>query len=258
MEHEVSTNTQGSPGWLLGAVLIGLGALFLVNQIIPGFMSGLIWASAFGVGAVATYGYYTRNRQQWWALIPAYVMAAIASLILLGMVRFIPGEVTGAFVMALIGAPFLYVYLRDRRHWWALIPAYTMGAIGGIILLSGIIRNDMLIASYVMYAIAAPFLYVYLRNRQHWWALIPGGIMAVMGTAFMVSGLAYLIPVLLIVVGIYLLVRHFGGQKATSPAAPVSTPRPTSGPEADRPVTEFTPIGAAQSRTPESGPEADY
>ena len=233
-------------GVLWGAILIGLGIVFLLQQIFPGFFGALIWSAVFAVGAVATYGAYTRNKQQWWLLIPAYVMAFVAAIIQIGSIRWMPGEFIGAFVMLAIGAPFLYVYLKNEEHWWALIPAYAMLAIAGIILASMVLRDEMM-GAFVMFAIAIPFLYVYLRNRQHWWALIPGGIMAMIGVGLFIAGMAWVFPAVMIVAGLYLLYRQFGkGSRAVAP--------PTSGPAADyakneTPVREFEPIMA--------GPEAD-
>lgn len=253
MEPEFKTNNQRSANWIWGLLLIGLGAIFLVNQFIPGLISGLLWAAAFAVGGVVLFAYYTQHKEHWWALIPAYAMWVVAALIVLGTTRF-PGELIGAFVMFAIGVPFLYVYLRDRGNWWALIPAYVMGAIGLLILLTMVLRGE-LIGSYVMFAIAAPFLFVYLRDRRNWWALIPGGIMATIGVGLLVAGMAYIIPALMVIAGIYLLVRYLGvGRGEQAPAAPREVPK--TGPEADRPLPEFEALGE-RGNGPQSGPEAD-
>lgn len=245
----MQTSETRNQGMLWGAILVGLGIIFLLQQIFPGFFGALVWSAAFAVAAIVFYGMYSRRKDQWWLLIPAYVAAFIATVIQLGSVRWLPGEFVGAFVMLAIGFPFLYVYLKNQEHWWALIPAYTMAAIAGIILLSTVISGE-LIGSYVMFAIAAPFIYVYVRNRQHWWALIPGGIMATIGIGLFVAGMAWILPAVMIVAGLFLLYRQFSGRGKSD-----ATPRPTSGPAADRPVDspvrEFEPIGMA------TGPEAD-
>jgi hypothetical protein len=249
MEPEVSQQNGSNRNALWGMILIGLGIIFLFDRIFPGFVGGLLWAGAFATGGLVIYAYTRSDPRRQWALIPAYVMEAVAGIILLSSVRFIPGEFIGGFVMYAIGVPFLYIYLRDRRHWWALIPAYTMGAIGTLIPLT-MILNGNLIGAYVMFAIALPFFYVYLKNRQHWWALIPGGVMGAIGLALFVAGIAFVIPALLIAAGIYMLVRHSnalpGARKASAPPAE----KPKYGPEADRPLEGFEPL-----RT--SAPEAE-
>jgi len=139
----------------------------------------------------------------------------------------------GAFVMFAIAAPFVYVYLNNRYNWWALIPAYVMAAIGGLILLNPIMGGPMT-GAYVMFAIAAPFIYVYLRNTENWWALIPGGMMAVIGAGLLISSVISAIPVLLIIAGIYILVRQMGSRPKANKPQPIKVSTPTSGPEADK------------------------
>src|SRR5690606_41960036 len=51
-----------------------------------------------------------------------------------------------------------------------------------------------IVGAYVMFAIALPFLYVYLRNRENWWALIPGGIMLTIGVGLLAGAFEIIIP----------------------------------------------------------------
>jgi TM2 domain-containing membrane protein YozV len=160
---------------------------------------------------------YLRDRKQWWALIPAYVMVVIAFIILFSETGGLPDYLVGTFVLVSIGLPFLVVYLLDRTRWWALIPAYAMFSISAIIPLSEVGVNEMLIPAYVMFAIAVPFLFVYLRDRTNWWALIPGGIMTLIGVIMLLSVqlVDYLLPIAIILVGVWFLGRGFlGGSKA--------------------------------------------
>ncbi len=237
MENQPVKN-KGTNNLIWGAALIGLGVIFLLSQIIPGFediIAALIVA-AFGVPFLVV---YLNNRQHWWALIPAYVFFAIGVAVAMGVIG-LPGELAASYVLMAIAAPFYYVYLRNRSQWWALIPAYTLTAITGIVLMSPWVRGE-LVGAYVMFAIALPFLYVYVRNREHWWALIPAGILGSIGVSLLVMGMAYLIPAAMIVVGIYLIVRQTRGRQPVQPSAqPVQTPK--YGPAADKPVTGFTPI----------------
>jgi hypothetical protein len=242
------TNDRGW-SWILGLVLILLGGLFLVNQLfIP--MDEMIWAVAMaGIGATFL-AVFATSKERWWALIPAYVFGAVAALIVLTTVPFLDNWIA-IYVMAAIALPFYYVYVRNRENWWALIPAYVMTAVGGLIFLEDVLsfgRID-LAGPYVMFAIALPFFVVFVRNPKNWWALIPAGIMAVIGTGLLVSEFTYLVPAALIVAGIYLLVRY--GMGVGNGAAEPTGSIPASGPEADRAPE---PIG----EHPASGPEADH
>jgi hypothetical protein len=169
-------------------------------------------------------------------------------LVLLGLLflmnQLMPGRFFGSLIaiaiLGGIGATFFVVYLTNRQQWWALIPAYVFWAITGIVFLSDIIGiGGNLMGAYVMFAIAAPFIYVYGRNRQHWWALIPGGIMAAIGAGLLLDSILPIIPALMIVGGIYLVVRNLDGQKAPK-MEPIAKMEPIvtvakTGPEADQP-----------------------
>jgi hypothetical protein len=62
-----------------------------------------------------------------------------------------------------------------------------------------------------MFAVAAPFFLVYFQDTQKWWALIPGGIMGFIGLSFLIAegSLQYVVPVVLIAAGVWILVRQF-------------------------------------------------
>ena len=159
---------------------------------------------------------YLRDHRQWWALIPAYVMFVIALIILFSETAGLPDYLVGTLVLVSIGLPFLVIYLLDRTRWWALIPAYAMFSISVVVPLDELGVNEMLIPAYVMFAVAVPFLYVYLRDRTNWWALIPGGIMTLIGAIMLLSVQAaeYLVPIAIILAGVWILGRGFlGGSK---------------------------------------------
>ena len=201
--------------------------------LIPGYallaIGGLLAIVAWDLlqdEAVATYvliaialpffAVYLRDRGQWWALIPAYVMVVVAFIVFVEKAGVLPDYLVGTGVLLAIGLPFLAVYLRDRSNWWALIPAYAMISISVIIPLSGLDIDEMLIPAYVMFAIALPFLFVYVRDRSNWWALIPGGIMTLIGAIMLLSVqlIEYLVPVAIILAGAWILGRQFiGGPK---------------------------------------------
>jgi hypothetical protein len=104
------------------------------------------------------------------------------------------------------------IYLSDRSQRWTLIPAYVLLAVGVMVgLITGGVLNDLLVPAYVMLAIAIPFFVVYALNRKAWWALIPGGIMAVIGLAFLLAegAFQYIAAIAAIIVGVWLLVRTF-------------------------------------------------
>jgi hypothetical protein len=151
-------------------------------------------------------------------------------LIVLGVMmlleRVIPwaGNFVWAAIFAVAGFILLGVYSRNKPRRWPLIPAYVAFALAGLMLVELVPLPGDLEGAYVMFAIAIPFIYIYLRDRKVW-ALIPGGIMAVIGAGLLLESMVWLFPVALIIGGLLIMIRQFGkGGKS----------EPTSGPEADR------------------------
>lgn len=78
------------------------------------------------------------------------------------------------------GVAFLWTYVQNTEQWWPLIPGFTLLGIGVqiAITLPGLRLFDFLDGAIVLAGISLAFLAVYAVQRQQWWALIPGGIMA--------------------------------------------------------------------------------
>jgi hypothetical protein len=229
MEQKPQSAAGDSLGWLFGAILIVLGGAALVNQFMPFGFGEILWALIFGGVGAAFFALSMRSPANWWAMIPGYVFLFVSAVILLSRIG-LDGDLMGIFVILAVGFPFLYVYLRNRQHWWALIPAYTMAAVAGIILFSKLFGDSPIVPTYIMLAIALPFYYVYIRNRLHWWALIPAGIMTFIGLGIFLVSFEYILPIALIGIGVVLLVRQFARREG------MSTPElPKTGPQADKP-----------------------
>jgi len=187
------------------AILIALAVL----DILPGTFIAIYVLAAIALPFVVV---YVRNRENWWALIPAYVLLAIAAMIGLTEWHILPDALIATYVLVAIALPFIVVFLRDRTNWWALIPAYVLVVVGIMVaLIDANVLGALMIPAYVMFAIAIPFFVVYLSNPKEWWPLIPAGILAVIGSAFILSAGAarYLGAVALIGAGVFILLRQF-------------------------------------------------
>jgi hypothetical protein len=209
-----------------GGLLLLFGVMALVETYTD--LSAWVWVAILAAAGLGAFGVYLTNRSDWGLLIPAYVLWAIAGLVGLIELNILRDESVATYVLAAIALPFLVVYLRNRDQWWALIPAYVLLAVGVMVGLIGLgVLDDLLVPAYVMFAIAIPFFAVYARNTKQWWALIPGGIMAVIGLSFLIAEAAaqYIGPAVLILVGAWVLVRQFMRREPT-------------GPEADQPPTK--------------------
>jgi hypothetical protein len=159
---------------------------------------------------------FLRDRSNWWALIPCYVLIAIGVMIGLTEWHILPDAFVATYVLTTIALPFLVVFLRDRSNWWALIPCYVLLAIGVMIALIELqVLGDLLVPAYVLLAIAIPFFVVYARDPKQWWPLIPGGILAVIGISFLLAteAVQYVGAVVLIGAGVVILVLQLVRKK---------------------------------------------
>lgn len=168
---------------LIPAYILWAAALITVVVLVDVFKGDIIAVAILPVVAIPFLYVYFRNRQNWWALIPAYVLLLIAVIILVVEIAGSGDDYLAVVLMPGLAAPFLYIYLKNKERWWALIPAYALLLVGLIISLDELlVSGDKFIAPGILGGIGLPFLYVYLRNRDNWWALIPAYALLAIGT----------------------------------------------------------------------------
>jgi hypothetical protein len=208
-----------------GGVLILIAVLLLVNRFVE--LSPWVWAAFLAGAGVGAFGLYLADRSDGLALLAAYVVWVVAGLIALVPSDVLRDEAIACYVLLAIALPFVVIYVRDRARRWALIPAYPLLAVLGTIALaeSGLFRDD-LVSAYLVLAMAVPFFVIYAWDRKRWWALIPGGVLAVLGLSFgtwlpwhsvrssLIAGHAveYSAALALLVVGAWILARAFAGR----------------------------------------------
>lgn len=197
-------------GLVLGGLLIVLGVLALVETVTD--LNEWIWVAVLVIGGLIGYAVYATDREEKWLLIVSYVMLAIAGLVTLLTLEILQDAFVATYVLLAIALPFFVAFLNNRSNWGLLIPAYVLLAVGVMVALIDLgVLYDTLVAAYVMLAIALPFFVVFLRNTSNWWALIPGGILAVIGLGFLIAEAAveYVVPAAMIIGGVLILVRQF-------------------------------------------------
>lgn len=207
-----------------GGVQILLGVLLLLNHLVE--LPYWAWAACLAGAGLGALGLYLADRSDRLPLLSAYLLGLIA-----GLIAFVPSGVLrdgaiACYVQLGLALPFLALFVADRTRWWALILAYPLLAVAGLVGLAtwgG--AADGLLTAYILLVVALPFLLVYARDRRRWWALIPGGILAALGLSFVSwlpwpsvraalfagdvtgSGLGTFAALVLLVVGAWLLVR---------------------------------------------------
>jgi hypothetical protein len=89
-------------------------------------------------------------------------------------------------IFGVVGLLFLVGLLINRENWWMAIPGFTLLGLSGTVAVSEFMPWFPFEGSIFLGAIGLGFLAVYLLNPQHWWAIIPGGVML---TLAIVAGL---------------------------------------------------------------------
>ena len=140
-------------GIVWGGLLILLGGLLLVETFID--LNAWVWVGALTIAGLGVYGVYATDRSERWLLVLSYAMLAIALMVALITLDILRDSLVATYVLTAIALPFLYVYLTDRIHWWAVIPAYILLAIGVMVgLIEGGILEDNL--SRLMFCSLSP------------------------------------------------------------------------------------------------------
>ena len=124
-------------------------------------------------------------------------------------------EAGGEVLLAMVGLAFLVAYGATRRYGFLVPGAIITGLAGGILATTQGAPDPA-----VVLGLGSGFLAIALIDRVlgsvgpgWWWPVIPGGILTAIGVAAL-TGIddlpAYLVPIVLIVIGIALLVRRGG------------------------------------------------
>ena len=197
-------------GWAL--LLIVGGALLLGVQL--GWLSGIgdwLWALLFcAAGAVFVLA-FLNDTANWWALIPASALMGISLV-------FLTGENGGAYFLGTLGLGFAAVYLTGQDRWWAVIPGGTLLTLA-LVALVDVVAPRMDSAWLFFLGIAATFGVLYMLPRGRGgqaWAIYPAAGAAALAAIILLTSAVtgVLLPIVLIVVGGYLLWRNGGfGQR---------------------------------------------
>jgi hypothetical protein len=103
-------------------------------------------------------------------------------------------EVIVALVWALLfaagGLIFLYMFLTEHtRNWWAVIPGFALLGLAALILLDELFPRigEALGGAIFLGGVGLAFWVIYFIKREHWWAVIPGGVLFTLALVTVVS-----------------------------------------------------------------------
>ena len=134
----------------------------------------------------------------------AFGLIALGALLFFG--RGHAAAAFGAGIPLVIGLVFLYVYEGKGRPIGYLIPGAILTGLG----LGGCVGMLLGLSGFFPLGLGLGFAAIWYLHREHWWALIPGGILTVAGLSVTFSSytLGWLLPVVLICGGLWLLARR--------------------------------------------------
>ncbi|HEX7003807.1 MAG TPA: hypothetical protein VF168_06445 [Trueperaceae bacterium] len=199
-----SETRNGKLNPTLGIVLVALGGLALLSQM--GLFRGL--GSVLGALLFGAIGFYLirnqyRGRGEVWALCVGFALLGLGA-------ASIAGPMGGTAFLGLTGAGFLVAYRDDRERWWAVIP-------GGVLLTLALVAGLDSFASPLgggpifFLGLAAVFWYLYRHpNQEKRWAVYPAVALTVLALLTLSFSGGWVLPVALIVAGLYFLNREQG------------------------------------------------
>lgn len=196
---------------LWGSLLILGGVLFLLQNLGLFEVGGIFWGLLFALAGIFFLSIFFQNQGNWWSIIPGFALLGIAAQIVLDQIAPRISEVSGgATVLGAIGLSFLLVYLADRQNWWALIPMGVLLTLATVSTLDALTQIDT--GGIFFLGLGATFAVVALvpKGIDTRWAWIPAVILTVLGIFVFAAAealLAYLWPLALILVGVFLIFR---------------------------------------------------
>ncbi len=202
---------------VLGGLLLFFGVIGVLQAFNVLSFEGLWWGLFFGVVFAVAGGaflYVTiKDRSNWWAVIPGFTLLGIGLTILSSTL--LPdawgGRLGGMFVLGFIGLSFWIIYFMSRERWWAIIPGGVMVTLAVITVIED--SAGMVVPALLFLGIGATFALLALLptgEGRKVWPWYPAGACLLLGTVFALtegSWLNYVWPAVLMVVGVYLIIR---------------------------------------------------
>ena len=200
----------------VGLILAGLFSLLDVLDILN--VGALGWALLFiGGGLVFLYLTAINRADNWWAVIPGFVLLGIGLTIGLDVIApRLNDTLGGMFVLGSIALAFWVVYMLNPSFWWAVIPAGVMTSLTLMVAAEPFLPSDGT-AWLFFFGLAATFgvlMLLPVNGKRMTWPIWPAAAMMVLGIflmfdAFDAAGLV--VPLVLIGVGLFMVLRAATG-----------------------------------------------
>lgn len=246
-------------GVLLDVLLSPGGLLYVFHRQADAFIGSYLLV-AFSIPFVY---FYTRSRKAWLLVPPAILLAILGGITLdaiiysgpFGLLRRYDDALMAGYLCSVFAVPFVFAYVKTRQTWALFFLAMLAAIAGGVIIDNliyagplGLLRRsgDDLVGAYVTAVLALPMIALYRRNKRRWFALVVGGLMLSISAGLVLASAAAFIPVLMIGVGVFLLIRRQRMEKTGD--------LPLTGPQADHPPDHSVVIEPVEANPVEHRP----
>jgi MFS family permease len=148
-------------------------------------------AGGCGVAAAIFFVGFAGTHQEWWRLLPAWTLAALATMALTSTLEGADRALIVAQVFAGLALAFGHIYLPARaERWWAILPGGFMLVLAIVVGASSWVSATEILAALLFIGLGLVFFLLYLldQKRRQWWALIPGSVLLVFGVLALSSG----------------------------------------------------------------------
>ena len=207
---------------ILWGVVLVLGGIALLLQNLDIFKSAgsLFWSVVFLLAGAAFFSVYIENHLHWWAFIPAFTLVGLGLSSLLDLVLLaLRVDLGGALFLLGISIGFSAVFVVNRQHWWAVIPA---GVLATLAVVSVVDSGNFGIDSGSIFFLGIGLTFGFLAFLPGYesmlrWAFIPAGILILIGLLISVTSdsiVNLIIPALLILAGLAVVIRNFVRREA--------------------------------------------
>jgi hypothetical protein len=198
-----------------GVLVVLAGILLLLEATGVLIVPPVLWAAVLLLASATFAWVYAADRASWWAAIPSAALLGAAIVTLMETDPDGLGQWTEVPFLVALSLGFWAVYLRDPRHWWALIPAGMLLTISVVTAVTATMSGAVTGAIFLAGAAVTFALVAVLPGgvSRRWWAWIPAGVLAIGAIAVLLSAAEWITllnalwPTAIIVAGGFLIWR---------------------------------------------------
>ncbi|MBN2410342.1 hypothetical protein JXQ31_01545 [candidate division KSB1 bacterium] len=196
-------------------IILGMILLFHNTRIIPSF-ENFFGGIFFLLAAFICFHFYKQNSKNWWALIPALFFFLFGVALIFKNFYFFRDDLIGITIFWCAALVFGYIFYRDKKKWWAVIPSGGFFTLGTVVFLDVL---DLVRSGFdgVVFFLGTGLTFLYLWTLANnvnklKWAIYPAVACLLLSVFLFVEtttrhGFDLLISIILICIGLYFIIR---------------------------------------------------